>query len=262
MTLSMNTVGQGRGLFLALVAGLCLVAATTNAAPAPLSSTNSVASTNSASTTNGMLIVCDDGVVFSNSIPLLVFTKNVRVLDRQSDTYMECDRLTLTFLTNAPKQTLTNKAPVLDASGLAGIAGSTNSNTRLEAILAEGHVMIITKEQQVLGDRAVYLATNDMMIITGEQVILGSEQGVGLGTRAVFDRANGVFRGEGPFSFDGLARSGTNTLSLTPGRAVTSKGTNNPAKGTNNPARTTTSPPKGTNNPAKKYSSPAPPTRK
>ena len=83
--------GRVRVLFLALAAWLCLAAATTNAAPAP------IASTNSASTTNGMLIVCDAGVIFSNSIPLLVFTRNVRVLDRQSDTYMECDRLTLTF---------------------------------------------------------------------------------------------------------------------------------------------------------------------
>ena len=216
--------GRVRGLFLALIAWLFLVAATTNAAPAPL------APTNNASTTNGMLIVCDDGVIFSNSIPLLVFTKNVRVLDRQSDTYMECDRLTLTFQTNATRLARTNKAPVLDASGLAGIAGSTNANTRLDTILAEGRVMIITKDQQVLGDRAVYLATNDVMIVTGEQVILASEQGVGLGTRAVFDRANGVFRGEGPFSFDGLAKSGTNGFGLSPGRASPGRNTNSPVK--------------------------------
>jgi len=217
-------------LFLALAAWLCLFATTTNAAPAPS------ASTNSASTTNGMLIVCDDGVIFSNSIPLLVFTSNVRVLDRQSDTYMECDRLTLTFQTNATRLARTNKAPVLDASGLAGIAGSTNANTRLDTILAEGRVMIITKDQQVLGDRAVYLATNDVMIVTGEQVILASEQGVGLGTRVVFDRANGVFRGEGPFTFDGLAKPGTNGFGLSPGRAASGKNTNSPAKKSSPPA--------------------------
>ena len=213
-----------RGLFLALAAWLCLAAATTNAAPAP------IASTNAASTTNGMLIICDAGVIFSNSIPLLVFTKNVRVLDRQSDTYMECDRLTLTFHTNVTKLARTNKAPVLDASGFAGLAGQTNANTQLDTILAEGRVLIVTKDQQVLGDRAVYLATNDVMIVTGEQVILASEQGVGLGTRVVFDRANGVFRGEGPFAFDGLARPGTNGFGLSPGRAAASRSTNNPAK--------------------------------
>ena len=246
MNLSMNTVGRGscrahaspritapqerrparfgKGVFLALAAWLCLFASKTNAAPAP------VTSTNAASTTNGMLIVCDDGVIFSNSIPLLVFTRNVRVLDRQSDTYMECDRLTLTFQTNATRLARTNKAPVLDASGFAGLAGQTNSNTQLDTILAEGRVMIITKDQQVLGDRAVYLATNDVMIITGEQVILASEQGVGLGSRAVFDRANGVFRGEGPFAFDGLAKPGTNGFGLAPGRAASSRNTNSPAK--------------------------------
>ena len=220
----MSTAGQGRVLFLALAAWLCLVAATTNAAPAP------VASTNSASATNGMLIVCDDGVVFSNSIPLLVFSKNVRVLDRQSDTYMECDRLTLTFQTNATRLARTNKAPVLDASGLAGIAGQTNANTRLDTILAEGRVMVITRDQQILGDRAIYFATNDVMIVTGEQVILASDQGVGLGTRAVFDRANGIFRGEGPFAFDGLTKPGTNGFGLSPGRAPATGDTNSPAK--------------------------------
>jgi hypothetical protein len=228
-----RTARFASGAFLALTAWFCLIAAATNAAPA------SLASTNSPSTTNGMLIVCDDGVIFSNSIPLLVFTRNVRVLDRQSDTYMECDRLTLTFQTNATRLARTNKAPVLDASGLAGIAGSTNANTRLDTILAEGRVLIVTKDQQVLGDRAVYLATNDVMIVTGEQVILASEQGVGLGTRAVFDRGNGVFRGEGPFSFDGLAKSGTNGFGLSPGRAFPGRNTNSPAK---KPAPTATPP--------------------
>ena len=223
--------GRVRGLFLAIAAWLCIFASTTNAAPAP------VTSTNAASTTNGMLIVCDDGVIFSNSIPLLVFNKNVRVLDRQSDTYMECDRLTLTFQTNVTRLARTNKAPVLDASGIAGIAGSTNANTRLDTILAEGRVMIVTKDQHVLGDRAVYLATNDVMIVTGEQVILASEEGVGLGTRAVFDRANGVFRGEGPFSFDGLAKPGTNGFGLSPGRAPSAKATNTPAVKTAPPVK-------------------------
>ena len=91
--------------------------------------------------------------------------------------------------------------------------------------------MIVTRDQQVLGDRVVYTSTNDVMVVTGEMVILASPQGVGLGHRVVFDRGAGVFRGEGPFAFDGFAPGGTNRAALLPGRGTGTNATNTvPAK--------------------------------
>lgn len=208
-----------------LILGTGLAWIALQAAPAPASKPTPTTGSN----TNGMMLVCDDGMVYSNKLPLLVFNKNVRVLDRDSDTYLECDRLTLTFQTNVTKQASTNKNAMLNAGGIASLGGHTNADVRVDIIYADGRVMIVTKDQQVLGEHAVYYATNDTMVVTGEHVILGSAEGITLCTKAVFDRANEVFRVVGQFATDLFAQPGTNKGGLLPSMKKPPKNTIAPA---------------------------------
>jgi hypothetical protein len=119
--------------------------------------------------------------------------------------YLECDLLTIYLLTNATRQAGADRPVVRVAR--------TNQfdSSRLDIIVAEGNVFITTADQQIVGDHAVYTATNDLFLVTGEMVILGMPQGVGLGKRAIFDRATGTAHAVGPFVFESLGslRAGT-----------------------------------------------------
>ena len=182
--------------------------------------------TNAPANTNGLRIVCDGGFVASNTPPVTIFRQNVRVLDYGSSTYLECDLLTITFQTNVTKQARTNRAPALTTPTVTG----QNTNSRLDTITAEGHVLIITRDQQVVGDLAVYTATNDLFVITGEMVILATDQGIGLGQKAIFDRTRGVARGDGPFAFYGLSQDGGGMEDFLRSRAAKGKTNKPPAQ--------------------------------
>lgn len=182
------------------------------------------APTNAPPHTNGLAIVCDGGFVASNTPPVIIFRQNVRVLDYGSGVYLECDVLTATFQTNVTKQARTNRTPELAPPTVTG----QGTNSRLDTITAEGHVLIITRDQQVVGDLAVYTATNDLFVITGEMVILATDQGIGLGQRAFFDRTRGVARGDGPFAFYGLSKDGGGMEDFLRDRASKNK-TNTPS---------------------------------
>src|SRR6185436_5892453 len=123
----------------------------------------SAAPAQSHSSTNGTLFDCEGGVLFSATN--IVLRDRVRVLDQASGMYLECDLLTIRLQTNVTRQA--------GADRLVAHVARTNQfdNSRLEYIVAEGNVFITTAEQQIVGDRAVYSATNDLFIVTGEMVI-------------------------------------------------------------------------------------------
>jgi len=112
--------------------------------------------------TNGMWILADDGFFYNGTNSVITYRRNVRVMDPQM--YLECDLLHVYYNTNI---------------------------SRLEVIVAEGHVMLVSHERQILGDRAVYTASNDVVVITGQQVALADSRVVLMGTQFVYDRKSG-----------------------------------------------------------------------
>jgi len=112
--------------------------------------------------TNGMWILADDGFFYNGTNSVITYRRNVRVTDPQM--YLECDLL--------------------------HVYSNTNVN-RLNVIVAEGNVMLVSHERQIFGDRAVYTASNDVVVITGQQVMLADSRVVLMGTQFVYDRKSG-----------------------------------------------------------------------
>ena len=112
--------------------------------------------------TNGMWILADDGFYYNGTNGVITYRRNVRVMDPQM--YLECDLL--------------------------HVYRNTNVN-RLEVIVAEGRVMLVSQERQILGDRAVYTASNDVVVITGQPVALADSRVLLMGTQFVYDRKSG-----------------------------------------------------------------------
>ena len=119
--------------------------------------------------TNGMWILSDDGVFYNGTNSVITWRRNVRVTDPQM--YLECDLLHAYFNTNV---------------------------SRLEVIVAEGRVMLVSQERQILGDRAVYTASNDVVVITGQMVALADSRVTLLGSQFVYDRKSGNAYSVGP----------------------------------------------------------------
>ncbi len=166
--------------------------------------------------TNGTLFDCEGGAFFSAT--KIILRDRVRVLDQASAMYLECDLLTIWLQTNTTREARASE-PVHRVN-------QTNQFDagRLERIVAEGNVYITTVEQQIVGDRAEYTATNDLFVVTGDMVILGVPQGVGVGKRAIFDRVTGTARAVGEFAFESLGSlrgAGTNSSNLIPRRSPT-----------------------------------------
>ncbi|MFM1770756.1 MAG: hypothetical protein RJA22_3285 [Verrucomicrobiota bacterium] len=138
-----------------------------------------------------LVIVCEGGAVATPTNA--VWRKNVRAADAQI--YLECQELTALIRTrpetNAVRGAAT-AAPRADAGD-----GSTN-RARIEAIIADTDVMILTPELQILGDRAVYTATNDVLRVSGVLVLVSDGRGSTLCTNFTFDRTANVVTIEGP----------------------------------------------------------------
>ena len=142
---------------------------------------------------DNMRIFCTNGGDFSASSA--TFRSDVRVLDPQM--YLECELLTVYFQTN-------------NASHAVG-SSSTNVNARIEQIIAETNLLMIARDTTVIGDRAVYTASNEVMIITGELVIIETDKSYTYGQRFVFDRRSGKGSAVGPTIVE-LKTTGTNSI--------------------------------------------------
>ena len=155
------------------------------------------ASTTTAGGTNNLVITCTNGAEYNASST--VFHGDVRVLE--SRMYLECDLLTLRFLTNTPPA--------------GGRRSPTNVNARVESIIAETNVMMMARDTTIIGDRAVYTASNEVVEITGTLVVIDNAKALMYATNFVFNRrtsdgyAVGAFWGE--FAVDG-GIDGTNVF--------------------------------------------------
>lgn len=112
--------------------------------------------------TNTLLIVCDNGMEFTNG--RVVYRGNVQVLD--GDMSLNCELLTIYFPTN--------------------FGG-------LDLIVAETNVFITQKDSLAVADRVVYNATNEIVTLTGN-VIFDTPQATLAGEVVTFNRKTGQGR--------------------------------------------------------------------
>src|SRR5689334_6433986 len=110
-------------------------------------------------TTNDLIITCTNDAEYRP--PLVVFHGDVKVLEPRM--YLECDLLTLRLLTNSPA-----------ASRQGG--GPANPGAQLESIVAETNVMMMARDTTIIGDRAVYSASNEIVEVTGTLVIVETDK--------------------------------------------------------------------------------------
>lgn len=162
--------------------------------------------------TNQLVIVCDGGAVATPTNA--IWRRNVRAADSQL--YLECQELTA--LLRARPETNIVRAPE-GAPRVEGASPDTN-RARIDAIIAETDVMIITPELQILGDHAVYTASNDVLRVTGLLVIVAEAHGSTLCTNFTFDRAANVITIVGPQTT--LLRESTFSRTNAPGTATPS----------------------------------------
>ena len=103
--------------------------------------------------TSNLIILCTNGADFSASTA--VFRSEVRVLDPQM--YMECELLTVHFQTNTSS----------GASGGARLENPalTNASSRIEMIVAETNFLMMARDTTIIGDRAVYTASNEVCLL-------------------------------------------------------------------------------------------------
>src|SRR5207247_1900811 len=91
---------------------------------------------------------------------------------------LECELLTVSFRTNNP-------TPTAEAS-------ATNAAGRIERIVAETNVLIMARDTTILGDRAVYTASNEVVVVTGDLVVIQiSGKVLQYQTNFVYNRATG-----------------------------------------------------------------------
>ena len=126
------------------------------------------------STTN-LIITCTNGAEVFQQTGIAIYRGDVRVLETQM--YLECALLTI--------YSDTNSATPVRESGL------TNLNTRISTIVAETNLLVMLRDATIIGDRAVYTASNDMVVVTGDPVILETERSYTFCTNFVVYRATG-----------------------------------------------------------------------
>lgn len=115
----------------------------------------------------------------------LIFRGRVEALRGQDR--LHCDVLQVFF---RPQNTAQGAQPA------AGTSGGLDSS-RIERIVADGDVYIVTGDEVVRGDSAVYTADADTVVTTGKEVILRRGDDVGVGTRLVVQRREGLATLEG-----------------------------------------------------------------
>jgi len=147
----------------------------------------------SSSTNNNLLIVCTNGGDFSASSA--VFRGGVQVAEPQM--YMECELLTVSFQTNTQSRV--------------EMTGMTNVNARIDTIIAETNLLMMARDTTIIGDRAVYTASNEVIVVTGELVVIETEKSYTFGEHFIFDRKTGKGRAIG-WNVTEIKMEGTNSL--------------------------------------------------
>jgi len=116
------------------------------------------------------------------SASVVVWHGDVQVFDPRM--YMECELLTVLLQTNRPVS--------------AESASLTNISGRVDTIIAETNVLMMARGTTIIGDRAVYTATNEVVVVTGMLVIIENEKSFIYGTNFVFNRITGDGYAVGP----------------------------------------------------------------
>ena len=124
--------------------------------------------------TNVMLITSTNGGEFTPSG--WVYRGDVKVLEPRM--YLECELLTGVLQTN--------RGPRRVRSGAAAEGGGL-TNARIDRIIAETNVLIMTREVTLIGDRAVYTQSNEVLVVTGALVIAETEKSYAFGYHFEFD---------------------------------------------------------------------------
>ena len=122
-----------------------------------------------------LTIVSQHGAEASQATGIAIFRGEVKVLEPQM--YMECELLTVWWDTNSVN------APV--------DAGLTNLNMRISRILAETNLLIMTRDATILGDRALYTASNDVVAVQGLLVIIETDRSYTFCTNFMVNRSSG-----------------------------------------------------------------------
>jgi len=172
----------------AILMGLLLAALSFGATPNTPSS--------SSSTNNNLLIVCTNGGDFSASSA--VFRGAVQVAEPQM--YMECELLTVSFQTNTQARV--------------EMTGMTNVNAKVDMIVAETNFMLMARDTTIIGDRAVYTASNEVFEVTGTLVVISNDKGFMCAEHFIFNRSTGQGRAVG-WSHTEFKREGTNSFKST-----------------------------------------------
>lgn len=149
------------------------------------------------------LINCTNGATWRPTNA--VFRGGVRVFDPQL--YLECDHLTVNFPSN-------------NASGSLK-SGATPTFGSISTIVAETNLLMMLRGATIIGDRAVYSATNDIIHVTGEIVVIETESGYAYGTNFIFNRRSMELQSVGPSTLEskpGVSLIETNGLPGTPAR--------------------------------------------
>jgi hypothetical protein len=93
--------------------------------------------------------------------------------------------------------------------------GPTNVNARVESIVAETNVMMMARDTTIIGDRAIYTASNEVVEVTGTLVIVETTKALMYATNFVFNvrTSEGYVVGAfgGRFAVDG-GIDGTNSF--------------------------------------------------
>lgn len=124
-----------------------------------------------------LVITCTNGSDFSTSA--WISRGDVRVLDAQM--YMECEYLSVLLLTNHPSAPKPSGAPLARSGSL------TNVDARIDRIIAETNVLLMTRDVILIGDRAVYTQSNEVVEVTGALVIVETDRSYTFGTHFIFD---------------------------------------------------------------------------
>lgn len=165
-----------RSLLVILVLMLfCLLTRIHGSAHAEVKTPTAFASTN-------LIITSTNGSDFTTTT--WISRGDVRVLDAQL--YMECDLLTVLLQTNTPPATNGPGATPRQRPAAAD-GGLTNVDARIDRIIAETNVLIMTKDATLIGDRAVYTQSNDLVVVTGTLVIAETDRSYTFGTHFEFD---------------------------------------------------------------------------
>ena len=114
--------------------------------------------------------------------------------------YMECELLSVYSQTNS-------------TGGLTKAAqtGMTNVSARLESIVAETNVLIMARDTTILGDKAIYTASNEVVVVRGILVIIETDKSYTYGEHFVFNRSTGKGYAIGPTVVE-IKMEGTNAF--------------------------------------------------